>query len=161
MAIAAAVCAVRSRSPIAVPISQINGILCPHDGGGGAEHIEIDAAALATFQIQIHARCGRAADGAAGGEQRILGRDLLAHDEDLFPLTRRSFRARIGEFVRALQELFLVAPDKEHLEQFQFQVTARRIACDGDANQIRGLVVQTVGHVEEVGLCQRITPGPD
>ena len=33
-----------------------------------------------------------------------------------------------------------------------------RLALDGDANQVGGLVVQTIGHVE-VGFRERIAPG--
>ncbi len=37
----------------------------------------------------------------------------------------------VGQLVGAVQELFLVAPDEEDFEQFEFQIPTRRITLDG------------------------------
>ena len=65
------------------------------------------------------------------------------------------FGAALGELARGLQELLLVAPDEEHFEKLQLQVAPVRLAADGDPDQVRGLIVQAVGHVE-VGFGKRI-----
>ena len=64
-------------------------------------------------------------------------------------------RAALRQLARGLQELLLVAPDEEHLEELELQIAARRLAADGNADEVSGLVVQTIGHVK-VGLGERI-----
>ena len=54
-----------------------------------------------------------------------------------------------------IQEQFLVAPNKEDLEQLEPQIATVRLALDGNLHEIRSLVIETIGHVE-VGLGQRI-----
>src|SRR5256886_2108630 len=85
----------------------------------------------------------------------IVGRELLAHDEDLLPLPGRGLAAGVGQLARRLQELILVAPHEEYFEELQSQIAARGFAGDGDADQIRGLVIQAVRHVE-VSLRERV-----
>ena len=68
----------------------------------------------------------------------------------------RRVGAGLGQLARGLQELLLVAPDEEHFEELELQVAPRGFTADGDADQIGGLVVQTVGHVE-IGFGERIT----
>ena len=63
--------------------------------------------------------------------------------------------ARLRQLAGRLQELLLVAPDEEHFEQLQLQIATLGLARDGDADEVGGLVVQTVGHVE-IGFGQRI-----
>ena len=63
--------------------------------------------------------------------------------------------AALRQLARGLQELLLVAPDEEHFEELQLQIAPPGLAADGDADQVRGLVVQAVGHVE-VGFGERI-----
>ena len=92
---------------------------------------------------------------AAVGEHRILGRDLLAHDDDLFPLAGGRLAARIGQLARDREELLVVAPHEEHFEELELEIATIGLALDRDAHEVGGLVVQTVGHVE-IGFGQRI-----
>ena len=59
------------------------------------------------------------------------------------------------ELARHREELILVAPDEEHFEKLELEIAALGLALDGDAHEIGGLVVQTIGHVE-IGFGQRI-----
>ena len=112
-----------------------------------ARQVEVDAA-LSAFQVEVHAAGRRTAHRPGTREQRILGRELLAHDEDLLPLPGRGLAAGVRQLARRLQELILVAPHEEYFEELQSQIAARGFAGDGDADQIRGLVIQAVRHVE-------------
>src|ERR1700722_7791588 len=60
-----------------------------------AEQVDIDAV-LAAFEIQIDQRAGAAAAAGAGGKQRFVRADLLAHNDNLVPLAGR--RAAPGGF---------------------------------------------------------------
>ena len=55
------------------------------------ERIEVDAARTAGIEIEIDA--DRATAAAAIGEHRIFGGNLLAHDDDLFPLAHAGLRS--------------------------------------------------------------------
>src|SRR5262249_47189628 len=119
------------------------------------QQVEIDAA-LAALEIEIHASSRSTADGSTTGEERVIGRQLLAHDDNLFPLAWRSLCAGIGEFPSAMQELLLVTPDEEHFEELELQIASVGLTADSDANQIGSLIVQAIRHVE-IGLGQRVT----
>ena len=54
-----------------------------------------------------------------------------------------------------LEEPVAVAPDEEDLEQLEPQVAPLGLALDRELDQIGGLVVQAIGHVE-VGFGQRV-----
>jgi hypothetical protein len=65
-------------------------------------------------------------------------------------------RSRVAsKTLGGLQEGVLVAPDEIDFQQLQPQVAAVRLAFQCDTHQIRGLIVQAIGHVE-VGFGQRI-----
>ena len=120
-----------------------------------AERCRSRGRALAALEVEIDPRRRRAAHSGAGREQRILRRELLAHDDDLFPLARRRLGTGGGQLARGLQELLLVAPDEEDFEELQLQIPPLGLAPDGDADEVGGLIVQAVGHVE-IGLGQRV-----
>ncbi len=118
-----------------------------------AQQVEVHAV-LAALEIEVDARdAGARATGL--GEQRVFGGKLLAHDDDLLPLARLRLVARRGELARGLQELLAVAPHEEHFEELEAKIATPRLALAGEADEIGGLVVETVGHVE-VGFGERI-----
>ena len=121
---------------------------------GLAQQVEIDPV-LAAFEIQVDAAAGGPGEGAGVCEQRILRRDLPAHDHHLFPFTCQRLRTTSGQLARGLQEAILVAPDEEHLEQFQLQLAPIGLARDRNLHQVGGLIVQAIGHVE-IRFRQRI-----
>ena len=81
--------------------------------------------------------------------------EWLTLQRRIFDAWSRPGMQRLRQLMRGSEELLLVAPDEEHFEELELRVAARRLAADGDADEIRGLVVQTVGHVE-VGFGERI-----
>jgi hypothetical protein len=116
------------------------------------EGIEVHAADAATIEVEVHAH---GAATLAFREHLVFGGNLLAHDDDLVPLARLAFAARIAEVAGQAEEFLLVAPDEEHFEQLELEVTSAGLALNGDAHQVRRLVVQAIGHVE-IGFGQRI-----
>src|SRR5262249_43748500 len=121
---------------------------------GLAYQVEVDAT-LAALEVQVDA-AGRGACNGTAGEQRVLRGELLAHDQNLFPLARGGLATGLRELTRSREELLLVAPDEEDFKKLQFQVAPVRLTADGDADEIGGLVVEPVGHVE-ISLGQGIT----
>ena len=107
---------------------------------------------LAALEIQVDR--GRRRE-ASLVEQHVFRGKLLAHDDDLLPLARRGVIAHARQFARRLQELLLVAPHEEHLEQLQLQLATLRLALDRRLHKVGGLVIETIGHVE-VGLGERV-----
>src|ERR1700679_1389387 len=85
-----------------------------------AEQVYVDAV-LAALQVQVDQSTGAAAASGGRREQRIVGANLLAHDDDLFPLSRGSPVARRLQSLRRLQKRVLVAPDEVNLQEFQPQ----------------------------------------
>jgi hypothetical protein len=81
------------------------------------EQIDVDAV-LAAFEIQIDQGAGAPSTADIAGEQRLVGANLLAHDDDLVPLACRGTVARGFQTLRGLQEGILVAPDEVNLQQF-------------------------------------------
>ena len=104
--------------------------------------------------MQFHVEAG--GHGRRARKQRIVGRELAAHDQDLVPLTWLRVLARRIHLARHLEEAVAIAPDEEDLGQLQLEVAALRLALRCHLHQVGGLVVQAVGHVE-VRLGQRVT----
>ena len=78
-----------------------------------ARQVEVHAT-LSAFQVEIHAAGRRTAHRAGTREQGILGRELLAHDEDLLPLPGRGLGTGVRQLACRVQELVLVAPHEEY-----------------------------------------------
>src|SRR6185437_14522850 len=104
--------------------------------GASRGDVEIETRSLSSREVEIDPRRCRAAHCGAARKQRILRRQLLAHDHDLFPLAGRSLGARLGQLAGGLQELLLVAPDEEDFEELQLHIPPLRLAADGDADEI-------------------------
>jgi len=121
---------------------------------GVAEQIDVDAV-LAALEVQIDQSTRAAAASGVGREQGIVGANLLAHDDYLVPLPGGSPVACRFQSLCRLQESILVAPNEVDLQELQPQVAPVRLALEGNAHQVGGLIVQAVGHVK-IGFGQRI-----
>ena len=118
----------RSRCPGRVPAA------CAPGAPRG--HVEIESGALTAREVQIDPRRGRAAHCGAAGEQRILGRELLAHDDDLFPLARRRLGAGARPArARSCRNCSLLPQTKKTSSSFSFR--SRRSGSRPMAMRIR------------------------
>ena len=81
-------------------------------------------------------------------EQGLIRRDLLPHDDDAVPFSRR----RLGQFrlhtARQLDELARLTGRKIHLGQLGLDVGPSRVGFHGLLQQQRGLVIQAIGQME-------------
>src|SRR5438552_6366098 len=81
-------------------------------------------------------------------EQRIIGTNLFAHDDDLIPFARRSLIARVMQLARGIQEHVPVAPYEINFGYLQHQIATIWIAFDGQLHDISSLRVQAISHME-------------
>ena len=81
--------------------------------------------------------------------------NLLTHDDDLVPLGTGSASQHRAQTVRGIDERIPVTPDKVNLAKLAEEILAIGLESERTVDQIGGLVVQAVRHVE-IGFGHRI-----
>ena len=78
----------------------------------------------------------------------MVGGDLLTHDDDLVPLGAVPIRRCHLDALRSVDECVAVTPHEVNLAELGQQVDAFGVGFERAIDQVGGLVVQAVGHVE-------------
>jgi hypothetical protein len=97
-------------------------------------------------RLQVNVDAARS--GRRFGKQAFVRADLPAHDDDLVPVGVAVLSDLFVQALRGLEKGVLIAPNEEHFEQLELQVAAIRRCVERFLDQLGGLIVETVGHVE-------------
>jgi len=116
-------------------------------------HVELAGLFHATVEREIH-RFRRGA-GTDAREHLVIGRDLLTHDDNLVPFRIRITADHRTQSACSFDERVPVAPDEINFTKFREQILVLGINFKRAVDQISGLVIQAIGHVE-VRFCRRI-----
>ena len=116
-------------------------------------HIECASPVFALFERQIDGLCCTHRTGAR--KQRVVAGDLLPHDDDLVPISRISFTNRTLQPTGCVNERVAVTPDKVDFAQLGQQVGTIRFNRQRAVDEVCGLVIETIGHME-ISLGNRI-----
>ena len=124
-------------------------------GLGLGHKLHIESAGLVHIGLkgQID-RLGRSRSGGAG-KQFVIGSNLLPHDHDLVPVLAGAVANGCLELAGRIDKRVTIAPNEVDFAKLGQQVVTVRLDFQCTIDQISGLVIQTVGHME-VGLRNRV-----
>ena len=108
---------------------------------------------FALFERQIDGLCCTHSTGAR--KQRVIAGYLLPHDDDLVPISRFSFTNRALQAASRVDKRVAVTPDKVDFAQLGQQVGTIRFKRQRAVDEVCGLVIETIGHME-ISLGNRI-----
>ena len=119
----------------------------------GENHVQYVGALYTVLKRQVNLPAHTL--GADAGEQFVICRNLLTHDDDLVPFAPRLITGLCSHALGGIDKCIAIAPDEVDFAELGQQVPAARIRFKRPVDQVCSLIVKAVCHVE-IGFADRI-----